>query len=59
MSHDELISVFEKIYPILAADCIRIETRTENSLFITVDKGVLNKYVFEYTNPDEYRLYIA
>lgn len=59
MLRNELIAIFEKIYPSLAKNCIRIETRTENSLFITVDKGVLDKYVFEYKNPNDYKLYIA
>ena len=59
MTKQDLLALFKKEYPTRKDHIIRVETRDENSIFVTVDVGFLIKYIFTYKDETNYSLELA
>lgn len=59
MTRQDLLKIFKKEYPTCKDNIIRVETRNENSIFVTIDTGILVKYIFTYKDKTDYSLKLA
>jgi hypothetical protein len=59
MTRQDLLEIFKKEYPTRKDNIIRVETRNENSIFVTIDTGILVKYIFTYKDKTDYSLKLA
>lgn len=59
MSSTELVDIYRKLYSTDKEKIVNVETRTEDSVFITVDTGILMKYIFTYRSKTDYSISMA
>ena len=59
MTRQDLLEIFKKEYPTRKDHIVRVETRNENSIFVTIDTGILVKYIFTYKDKTDYSLKLA
>lgn len=59
MTRKDLLDIFKKEYPTRKDHIARVETRNENSIFVTIDAGILVKYIFTYKDETDYSLKLA
>jgi len=59
MTRQDLLEIFKNEYPTRKDHIVRVETRNENSIFVTIESGILVKYIFTYKDKTNYSLKLA